>query len=136
MASKHLEHARRAYNTHKSSAKRRKPPVEFKLTFQEWYDWWLSNGVDKDIRPPPRDKNTLCMCRYNDTGAYELGNIYCDTISQNARDWKANQNKKRIQTPLGVFPSRKAAAEAHGFKNPRTVSYLVKTKPNEWYYLP
>ena len=121
-----------AYRAHKSRAKKRN--IEFKLTYQQWYDWWLSNGVDKNQKPSAFSKNTLAMCRHNDTGAYELGNIYCATISQNSKDQNYSFKRKKIQTPMGVFPSARAAAIAHGY-HPCSVTRLITTKPTKWFYL-
>ena len=52
--------------------------VEFNLTFEQWRDWW---GDDFDNRG--RKMLQLCMCRYGDTGPYELGNIYKATNAEN-----------------------------------------------------
>jgi hypothetical protein len=78
--------ARRCFHSHKFNAKKRNIP--FELTFDEWYNWWLSNGVDKSL--PSVSRNTqdeLCMCRKQDLGPYSIDNIYCDTRENNARDW-------------------------------------------------
>jgi len=63
----------------KAAAKR---GIPFNLTFEEWYNWYLSHGVDKNI-PQKMNRNAWCMCRKNDEGPYELGNIYLDTNSNN-----------------------------------------------------
>ena len=70
------------YRDQRRSAKERGIP--FNLTYEEWYNWYLSQGVDKNIRQG-KDGNCWCMCRYNDSGPYELGNIYLDTNSNNVR---------------------------------------------------
>ena len=67
------------YSKQKYRAKQR--GIGFHLTFSEWFEWW---GEDVDRRG--HDKDCLCMCRVNDKGAYELGNIYKDTRSNNAKD--------------------------------------------------
>ena len=74
--------ARRRYYSQRARAKTRN--IEFDITFEDWYEWWLSKGVDKDIPPGPLTRDTLCMCRYNDCGPYALSNIYCDTMSNNS----------------------------------------------------
>jgi hypothetical protein len=43
-------------------------------------------------------------------------------------------NSKPIQTPLGQFPSKKAAAEAHGF-SPQYMDVKMKKFPTEYYYV-
>ncbi len=71
---------RSAFLQQRSGAKTR--GIEFLLTFEEWITWW---GSDFNKRGKGKDK--FCMCRTNDEGAYELGNIYKDTCVQNARDF-------------------------------------------------
>ena len=58
--------------------------IPFNLTYEEWYQWYLSHGVDKNI-PQKMTANAWCMCRYNDTGPYDLTNIYLDTNSNNVK---------------------------------------------------
>jgi hypothetical protein len=41
---------------------------------------------------------------------------------------------KPTQTPLGLFPSKKAAAEAHGF-SPQYMDVKFKKFPTEYYYV-
>jgi len=81
-----LPRARRKYSLHKAQAKYRGIP--FLLSFEEWYDWWLQNGVDKQLDTSYKkgDPNRLCMCRFKDQGAYELANIYLATHHQNLLD--------------------------------------------------
>ncbi len=113
--------------------------IEFKLSLDEWYNWWLQQGVDKNY-PSKLDKNTLCMCRYNDQGAYELGNIYCATLSQNqkdARKFNPNFGKTRsrpFRTPLGDFPSKKDAIKALGITI-RKLETLMRQFPNNYHYV-
>ncbi len=65
-----------AYIDQRQAAKRR--GVEFNLTFEEWLEWW---GDDIKLRGVKR--NCLQMCRYDDVGPYELGNIYKATQDEN-----------------------------------------------------
>ncbi len=108
-----LNHARQCYRNKKHEAKNRNIP--FELTFREYYEWFLSKGIDKNI-PQNNDKNALCMCRYNDTGSYNLNNIYLDTMSNNSKFAQktrimkglkfSNPNKGKsplINTPYGTM---------------------------------
>ena len=52
--------------------------VDFKLTFEEYCEFWGT-----DFHKKGRGKKALCMCRYNDEGAYEIGNIYKATNAEN-----------------------------------------------------
>lgn len=120
-----MKNAIKKYNAKKIDAEKRN--IKFNLTFNEWYDWWLSNGVDKNKDALPRSKNTLCMCRFGDTGPYSLDNIYCATVSQNSKDLHKNKllscNRKQIITEVGNFNSIKEWCEQTG------KSY------NDWYKL-
>lgn len=122
--------AKKKYYAQKSGADRR--GIEFKLTFEEWDAWWLSNGIDKNQSQGPFTGNTLAMCRYGDIGPYELDNIYCATNSANVRIRNIRITKS-IETPLGIFASRKIAAQAHKV-DPATIRYrIVKKKPGYRY---
>jgi hypothetical protein len=62
-------------------------PIEFKLTFDEWLDIWISSEKfgQRGIR-----KGQYCMSRYNDIGHYEIGNVFIQPVQQNTKDgWKS-----------------------------------------------
>jgi hypothetical protein len=107
------------YNTHKKTASDR--GISFLLSFNEWNNWWLSHGIDKN-GPSQKElgisrKDTLCMCRYGDIGPYSLDNIYCATASQNAKDmdkYKHKFSRKPIKTKEGNFQSIKEWCEFTG----------------------
>ena len=130
--------AKSKYNSQRSTSKCRNIP--FLLTFEEWYDWWLSNGIDKNQLMVPFTKQTFCMCRYGDKGPYSLNNIYCDTVSNNTKIMKRNNTgnygacSKPIQTPKGKFNSLKQSAEYYQV-NISTIHRWLKSKPNDFYYL-
>lgn len=131
-----LQYAKYRYREHKKGAGYRNIP--FKLTFEEWYSWWLAHGVDRNI-PRANNGNTLCMCRYNDTGAYELGNIYCASKQQNTQDAHKNNrfikgHRKKISTPFGIFESKASAAKALNVHTTTISTRLVK-QPNDYFYL-
>lgn len=75
--------ARQRYYDQKGRAGHR--DIEWLLTFDEWYNWWLSNGIDKDF-PTKLHKEQKCMCRPNDAGPYSLDNIYCGSRSENTKE--------------------------------------------------
>lgn len=132
-----LNYAKLRYREHRKGARIRNIP--FLITFEEWYNWWLANGVDRNI-PRPNNGDTLCMCRFNDIGAYSLGNIYCATKKQNTIDGHINnpnvqgRHRKKIQTPLGEFQSKIEAAKALRVHT-TTISKWLKSKPNDFYYV-
>lgn len=129
-----LKIAKSRYGWHKRTANRRS--ISFNLTFEEWYHWWLSNGIDKNLPTVNTNKHTLAMCRFNDTGPYNLSNIYCATISQNSKDAKPTppNKSKMICTPKGIFESKISAAKAYGLDS-SAISYRLKKYPSEFYYL-
>jgi hypothetical protein len=126
----------RNYNAHKSSAKNR--GIEFNLTFDEWFNWWLNNGLDKNFSQGKRNKDTLCMCRFNDTGGYSLDNIYCATASQNVKDMTKNNSAfhptRKIKTPQGIFDSLTSWAQ-YNYKRPSDFYNLRNKHPNDYNYI-
>lgn len=125
------------YGKHKRDAASR--GIAFNLTLEEWYNWWIQQGVDKNISSK-LDKNTLCMCRFNDQGAYELSNIYCASLSQNQKDArKFNPNfgktrSKPLRTPLGDFASKKDAYKSLGITI-RQIEKLMRQYPKDYYFI-
>jgi hypothetical protein len=97
MAAKHVTdragyRARKALNLHPARYIRqrlnaRNRGIEFKLTYVEWYDWWVAElAIAGPNAKRGRSRGGLVMCRFGDAGAYALGNIYCGTHSDNMRD--------------------------------------------------
>ena len=64
------------YRTQAKKAKRR--GVEFNLTFKEWRDLWSEHWDERGT-----GSDQFCMCRTNDEGAYEVGNVRIDTNLNN-----------------------------------------------------
>ena len=125
--------AKERYKWHRNTAKKRN--ISFEFAFEEWYNWWLSNGVDKNNPTQPTNGKTLCMCRYGDIGPYNLKNVYCATNSQNTMDARGGgSNNKNIQTPAGIFISRKAAAEYYQV-DPSAITYRMHKDSTNWFYL-
>lgn len=92
-----LSLAKKKYARHKAQSKFRS--IDFNLTFDEWYNWWLQQGVDKNQDTfKLQDPNRLCMCRYNDLGPYQLGNIYCANHVDNVKDaYEKGTLKQRVE---------------------------------------
>lgn len=109
-----------------------KRDISFEMSFNEWYQWWLSHGIDKNV-----DINhSLCMCRFKDQGPYKLDNVYLGTRSQNTKEaWLHRDHSfklKKIQTPTGVFNSRKDAAIFYNV-DPTNINYWIKAKKGFYY---
>ena len=109
------------YKEQKKAAKRR--GIEFKLTFEEWYEWWQQTG---HYHERGMYKGQYCMCRINDTGPYELGNIYCDLTSNNTRVAHAgkivsDETKKKMSKP-------KSEAHKQSMRKPKSQKALDSYK--------
>ena len=75
-----MNKSRKQYRNHKSGAKVRGIP--FLLTYEEWMNIWLTSGKYEQRGP---QKGQYVMCRKNDIGPYEIGNVYIDTNAHNAQ---------------------------------------------------
>jgi len=76
--------ARKKWARHKAQSKFRN--IGFHFTFDEWYQWWLNHGVDKNINTKWSGQYRPCMCRVNDLGDYEPNNVYFANHIDNVRD--------------------------------------------------
>ncbi len=85
---------RHKYACHKSKAKSR--GIEFNLTYEEWYDIWYKSGKweQRGAR-----KGQYVMSRYNDTGAYEMGNVFIQPHEENRREAMLGKPANYIRTP-------------------------------------
>lgn len=88
---------RHKYACHKGKAKHRDIP--FNLTYEQWWDIWQQSGKWEQRG---RGLGQYVMARYNDIGAYEVGNVHIIEASQN-----------KMQGNLGR-------------KNPRTAEWQAK----------
>tara|TARA_R110000782_G_C14686523_1_gene400650 strand:- start:36 stop:434 length:399 start_codon:yes stop_codon:yes gene_type:complete len=116
-----------------------KREIDWQLTFNDWYQWWLDQGIDKHNDTKPMCGDKLVMCRKNDTGPYSLSNIYCATSSQNVKDQWAYANSKsfkrnKIKTPDGIFNNRKEAADFYNIV-PSAINGRMSRKPDQYYYI-
>ena len=84
--------AKKRFSRHRSQAKFRN--IDFVFSFEEWYEWWLNHGVDKNVEVKWQGDKRLCMCRYGDKGDYKPANVYCGTHSQNASEAQTGKRTK------------------------------------------
>jgi len=70
----------RQFQIHRATAKTR--GIEFKLTFEQWEQWWKDSG---HYHERGKGSGQYVMGRKGDTGAYELGNIECITQAENIK---------------------------------------------------
>ncbi len=83
------------YAHQKNTAKYR--GIEFKLSFDEWWDIWQASGK-WDERGSSGEH--YCMCRKEDLGAYELGNVRIDTHIGNLKESHGTGGKARSMSSL------------------------------------
>jgi hypothetical protein len=70
----------RRFVQQRASAKYR--GVEFRLTFEQWRDWWLATG---HVDERGKLRGQWVMARPGDAGAYEVGNLECMRAEDNVR---------------------------------------------------
>ncbi|SOB76158.1 hypothetical protein SAMN04488490_1835 [Marinobacter sp. LV10R510-11A] len=84
-----------AYTTQMNHANSR--GVEWRLNFWDWWSIWQDSG-----RWNQRGKGAgrYCMCRFGDSGAYENGNVYIDTIVNNSVLGRTLAHKRGVKNTL------------------------------------
>jgi hypothetical protein len=90
----------RQFQIHRATAKSR--GIEFRLTFEEWEQWWRDSG---HYHERGLHRGQYVMSRKGDIGAYELGNIDCVTTGENvaaahtgkpkSEEWKQKVRKTK-----------------------------------------
>jgi len=118
--------------------------IAFKFTLEEWIQWWVDElGPDWQLRRG-RGKGKYVMARFEDKGAYELGNVKCilhgDNISEGIRGEKHYNCKFTDAVVLAIFHSEekyKVIAAKYGvswgrisrIKNKTSHVHLTKDLP-------
>lgn len=99
--------------------------VRMEMTFEEWVQIWKDSGK-WDLRG--RTKGSYCMCRINDLGHYEVGNVFIDLHSNNVSSaQKGNTHKKGVSYQMSKETKQKIS-EANKGKN---LSKETKQKMSE-----
>lgn len=122
-----MKNIKEKYWAQKAQAKHRK--VDFNLTFEEWWDIWQQSGK-WDERG--RKRGQYVMSRCNDSGAYEVGNVFIQTCGDNARDAAPNRvftkesfkhripwNKGQKTGPLSAEIKEKLSVRLTGIAKPQ-----------------
>lgn len=91
-------------------------PVELRLSYEEFRDIWLSSGHWEE-RGKGRGKYVLS--RTDDRGHYELGNVFVQLHTANARDGVRNNMAARGNYMKGRKSSQGPRASRKGIKMPR-----------------
>lgn len=89
--------ARRAYYSQKSAARQR--GIAFELSFEEWWDIWLSSG-----RWEQRGSRAgqYCMARKLDRGGYSVGNVDIVTVFDNVVTRMEVQRDRKLRRRVGT----------------------------------
>ena len=102
-----------AYRTQVDNSKAR--GKKFILSFEEWMNIWEESGK---LPKRGRKKGNYCMCRFDDKGAYEVGNVFIDTVSANTHDGnigKVMSSETRVKIGLSKVGVARPDIEAkHG----------------------
>ena len=143
-----MQTSKQKYNHQKALAKAR--GIEWYFNYESWLDWWGDDLINRG-----KGKDQLCMARTGDIGPYHPDNVRKATFSENSSEASRNLIRsvesnikrskslkgcavpwitKKIQTPLGIFESRKEAALAHKV-HATSISKKVKESPSEYFYL-
>lgn len=91
------------FRSQRQSARRR--GIGFIFTLKSWLDVWGERWSDRG-----RGEGFV-MCRYNDEGNYEVGNVYIATAGQNSSDYQHRRwHGKRVdKCDSGIAPLGKIA---------------------------
>lgn len=49
--------------------------VQWNLSWEDWHEFWLANGIDKNVSRADYSKGSLVLTRIDETRPFELGNI-------------------------------------------------------------
>jgi hypothetical protein len=82
-------------------------PIEFRLTFDEWWDIWEASGK---YHLCGKRRGQYCMSRVNDIGHYEVGNVFIQLHSEN----NSQAHKGRIMGPASEERKQKVSAANKG----------------------
>lgn len=127
LSSEELQAAKQKYQNKVKLTKGRKDrtglEIEMRLTFDQWLDIWLASGK---LLQMGRRKGQYCMARKDDLGHYEVGNVFIQLTSENARDAKLGRPssiKGRVSPTKGMRQSKEANEKR------RTAKLALTKKP-------
>lgn len=77
-----------AYRTQKANAYKRDIP--FRISLADFWRIWQESGKWAERG---RGKGKYCLARYNDSGAYEVGNVWVCSFSENCREARSRSKR-------------------------------------------
>lgn len=90
--------------------------------------------LNKGIAKRSTDYSFMQTEEYRQAHMAGMQQLKNDPNYKHVRKNVGKQNSKKIQTPDGVFDSRKLAAE-HYKVDPAMISYRIKRYPDQYYYI-
>lgn len=89
--------------------------IAWRMTYAQWWRWWQRDDGTGQPRWRRRGNRVGClmMLRKGDKGPYALGNVYCGTPEDNARDMR--RNSPSVASPQFIAAGV-AALKAHNSK--------------------
>ena len=103
------------------NAKRR--CIEWRLSFPAWWNVWEDSG---HWRHRGRHKESWCMSRKGDLGAYEIGNVVIQPHVKNS-----SEGQRRWRDELGLTPRERMVHDlvSQGIQSPSEISKRLNIRP-------
>jgi len=102
------------YKAQRINAERR--GLNFVLSYEEWLGIWVDSGK---LEQRGRGSQKYCMCRFNDEGPYQVGNVFIGTGGENVRDGNLGKEMpKEVREKISSAHKGKPHAWSVGDKNP------------------
>jgi hypothetical protein len=118
--------AKQRYNEQKYRATNR--GIQFNLTFEQWYDIWDQSGKWEQRGCK---KDNYVMSRIGDTGAYDVGNVFVQLHTSNARDGQLG--KKLSSTHIQTIKQTMLGNKNGSFKrSPETCENMRQARLKYW----
>jgi len=90
--------------------------IPFLLSFEQWLSIWNDSGK---LNERGRGAKKYCMCRYNDIGSYEIGNVFIGTGRENVRDGNLGKiMSQEVREKISQAHIGKPKEWVKGSKNP------------------
>ena len=120
-----MDTLRKSYNNHRNNARHR--GIDFQLSYEEWCSIWQDSGY-AELRGTGRGR--YCMSRYNDTGAYAVGNVFIQPSTANVAQRTTHTWSKPVELDGIVYPSIAAAARSVGRGSNTIKRWIISGKKN------
>jgi len=90
--------------------------IPFLLSFEQWLDIWTESGK---LSQRGRGAEKFCMCRHEDIGPYEVGNVFIGINRENVRAGNLGKEvPKEVREKISLANKGKPHEWSRGDKNP------------------